>query len=423
MEAIRRDSAAARRLADAVDEPFTLIDVGCSGGVAAGWDLFGDKLRAWGFDPGRHEIERLTAAETRPGVRYVNGFVGLPQGHPAKGASIDPWRLDPWGRLSACRTQELQQARAAKPEETAGDQEDLMQRNLWREAALADPAKPIVLPDFLDAEGVTDLDFIKIDVDGTDFEILQSLEGRLSDPPVLGAVLEVNFFGGAGPQVNSFHNIDRFMRAQGFDLFDLTVRAYSLAALPRPYLYPHPLAAQTTGGRPWQGDALYLRDIGYPLAGRDASGWSHGKLLKLAALFAAAGLMDHTAELLLKCRERLARRVDVDATLDLLTQESQDAEPGLWTARRFATYRDYIAAFEADDPAFYDALRRGDAGRPAAEAEPQSAWLKEALAERDRQLSELRRQLDQATHQLGEARREAEAARRGSGWKLPFGKS
>ena len=80
MEAIRRDSPSARAIAAAIGEPFTLIDVGCSGGVDRGWDLFGERLVAYGFDPGRHEIERLTAGETRPGVRYVNGFVGLPDG-------------------------------------------------------------------------------------------------------------------------------------------------------------------------------------------------------------------------------------------------------------------------------------------------------------------------------------------------------
>jgi hypothetical protein len=420
MEAIRRDSAGARMIAAVVDQPFTLIDVGCSGGVDHGWDLFGDNLLAYGFDPGRHEIERLTAAETRPGVRYINGFVGLPDGHPAKGASVDPWRLDPWGRLSAYRTQELQQARAAQPLETAAGQEDLMQRNLWREAALADPAKPIVLPDFLGAEGVTDVDFIKIDVDGSDFEILQSLEGRLADPPVLGAVLEVNFFGGPGPQVNSFHNIDRFMRAQGFDLFDLTVRRYSLAALPRPYLYPHPLASQTTAGRPWQGDALYLRDVGYPFAGRDAGAWSDSKLLKLATLYAMTGLLDQAAELLLQHRDRLGAHLDINAVLDVLTQESQDADPDLWAGRCFSSYRSYIAAFESDDPAFYGALDRQAKAETEEPSDQQTAWLKEALAERDAALAETRRQLDQTTHRLHEVQREAEA--KPGGWKLPFGK-
>jgi hypothetical protein len=427
MEAIRRDSPSARLLAAALSDRFTLLDIGCSGGIDAGWNLFGEGLHAFGFDPGRHEIERLAAAERRPNVRYINGFVGLPDGHPAKGAAVDPWRLDPWGRLSAYRTQQLQQERAAAaaPLAEGAEQEDLMARNLWREAALADPARPIHLPAFLDAEGVVDVDFIKIDVDGTDFEILQSLESRLSDPPVLGAVLEVNFFGGPGPQVNSFHNVDRFMRAQGFDLFDLTVRRYALAALPRPYLYPLPLASQTTAGRPWQGDALYLRDVGYPFAqslpGRDASAWSDDKLLKLATLYAMTGLLDQAAELLILSRERLSLRLDIDAALDVMTRESQDSEPELWAERRFSSYGDYIAAYEADDPAFYGAqARRAARAQIEGPEDPQAAWLREALAERDAALADMRRQLDRAHHRINQAEHALDEARKPAGWSLGF---
>jgi hypothetical protein len=435
MQAIRRDSVSARTIAAAIATPFTLLDVGCSGGIDGGWDLFGDGLRAFGFDPSLHEIERLAAAEQRPGVRYVNGFVGLPAGHPARGASIDPWRLDPWGRLSAYRTQQLQQARAAaeakaqassQPPPAAAAQDDLMARNLWREADLADPARPIVLPQFLDEQGVRDVDFIKLDVDGTDFEILQSLDGRLDHPPVLGAVLEVNFFGGPDPHVNSFHNIDRFMRAQGFDLFDLTVRGYSLATLPRPFLYPHPLASQTTAGRPFQGDALYLRDVGYPFAGRDLSGWSDDKLLKLATLFAMTGLLDHAAEVLILFRERLAERLDIDATLDLMTRETQDGDADLWTGRRFPGYRDYIAAYEADDPAFYGAEPRRHAARQANDSPAedhaallaQAAWREEQLAERDAALVEARKTLDQTVHRLHQAEQTLLELKQSLAWKL-----
>jgi hypothetical protein len=430
MQAIRRDSASARIIAAAVATPFTLLDVGCSGGIDAGWDLFGEGLRAFGFDPSRHEIERLTATERRAGIRYVNGFVGLPEGHPARAASADPWRLDPWGRLSAYRTQQLQQARAARDqaapesEEDAAGQEGLMARNLWREAALANPAQPIVLPKFLDEQGISDVDFIKIDVDGTDFEILQSLESRLDHPPVLGAVLEVNFFGGPGPHVNSFHNVDRFMRAQGFDLFDLTVRSYALAALPRPFLYPHPLASQTTAGRPFQGDALYLRDVGYPFAeglpGRDLSGWSDDKLLKLATLFAMTGLLDHAAELLLQFRERLSERLDIDATLDLMTREIQDGDADLWAGRRFTRYSDYIAAYEADDPAFYgaDQRRQAAASDDHAGLRAKAVWREEQLAERDAALAETRKTLDQTVHRLHQAEETLLKLKQSLAWKL-----
>ena len=48
------------------------------------------------------------------------------------------------------------------------------------------------------------------------------------------------------------------MRQWGFDLFDLSLRRYSTGALPAPFEYDGP--AQTIFGRPYQGDAIYLRD-------------------------------------------------------------------------------------------------------------------------------------------------------------------
>ena len=52
MEGLRLDSAACRCIIDQLEEEkFTLIDVGCSGGIDPIWQLFGPRLKAFGFDP------------------------------------------------------------------------------------------------------------------------------------------------------------------------------------------------------------------------------------------------------------------------------------------------------------------------------------------------------------------------------------
>ncbi len=49
----------ARIVADRLgDSWFTLLDIGCSAGIDAVWRLFGDRLRAFGFDPNLDEIAR-----------------------------------------------------------------------------------------------------------------------------------------------------------------------------------------------------------------------------------------------------------------------------------------------------------------------------------------------------------------------------
>ena len=118
----------------------------------------------------------------------------------------------------------------------------------------------IAAPAYLNDSGIHSVDFLKIDVDGPDFEILNSFDLALETLGVLGVGIEVNYFGSAADTDYTFHNVDRFMKARGFELFGTTVRRYSLASLPSPYVSNFP--AETEFGRPLLGDALYVRDLG-----------------------------------------------------------------------------------------------------------------------------------------------------------------
>ena len=102
------------------------------------------------------------------------------------------------------------------------------------------PGSARLLQDFLLGRGVNDVDFIKIDVDGPDFLILRSLKSVLAETRVLGICIEVNFFGSDDPDAHTLHNVDRFLKSVGFELFDLSKRHYSMAALPAPYVYSVP---------------------------------------------------------------------------------------------------------------------------------------------------------------------------------------
>ncbi len=80
MEGIRPAKSFLRQLAGQLgDTRFTLIDIGCSGGIDEVWRIFGSRLRAFGFDPNLQDIERLNAAEAKhSGVEYIAAFVGPP---------------------------------------------------------------------------------------------------------------------------------------------------------------------------------------------------------------------------------------------------------------------------------------------------------------------------------------------------------
>lgn len=347
MEGFLEPTPFSRLVADALgDQQFTLIDVGCSSGIDSVWRAFGDHLKAFAFDPNVAEIERLAARETLPGVKYVAAFVGVPDDTP--GVELmqtgNFWARSPWSRLSVARTMQIQ---AAANERLSG--EERTQRNLWTEVPLADPKAPVVLGSFLRDRGVADIDFVKIDVDGADFIILRSLVSLLSETNVLGVGIEVNFHGSDDPDVHTFHNVDRLMKQQGFELFSLSARPYSVAALPAPYLLS--MAAQTQWGRLLQGDALYLRDVASP----DQLSWGNAigaaKLLKLAAIFSLAGLPDCGAEVLLAYRDIVASLIDVSAGLDALTAQCVPEDEGP------LSYAQYMAEYEVDGIRFWPKRR------------------------------------------------------------------
>ena len=314
---------------------FTLIDIGCSSGIHKAWRAFGDRLRAVGFDPQIEEIGRLSDSETFEDVRYVAEFVGLPAGH--KDATLLRrrrfWGREPFTRTSAAYV--LRQRRASHPPTDV--------------ARMASPANAIYLPDFLQAHDIRDVDFVKIDVDGPDFIILRAMIDMLAQTRVLGVGAEVNFYGTDAPDVNSFHNVDRLLRAHGFDLFALTTRPYSTAALPAPFQLTIP--AQTLFGRVLQGDAIYLRDLAAPEESKLANSMGWEKLLKLAALFSLANLPDCAAEVLVTFRSSIEPHLNVETALDMLVEQTIPPEEPV------PTYAEYMQDFETGGPRFWPALQ------------------------------------------------------------------
>jgi hypothetical protein len=326
-------------VAAALDSPFRLLDIGCSGGLDPRWRAFGPKLQAIGIDASKAECARLAKAETQPGIEYVSTFVAGAADRPVdlERGQASPLIMAVRERLSFMRTREIRQARLAQAEI-----EEKLRHNAWELTELADEAKPVLVSELLAERGWTDFDYLKIDIDGSDFEVLRTFDGKLQAAGVLGVQLEVNFVGTDSDTDHTFHNTDRFMRRQGYELMRLDVRTYSSRALPGRYVWPTP--AETLFGRPFQGEAWYARDF-------DGASLDRGKLLKLAAIYAAVEVPDMAAELLAKRRGELAG-LDIDRGLDLLAAQAQPDR-----ARKL-DYRQYMQGFEADAAHFY--RREGD---------------------------------------------------------------
>ncbi len=325
-------------------ERFTFVDVGCSGGIDPVWRIFGERLRAIAFDASVDECERLTASEDHPSIKYMAGFVGMPPDHPFHARVSGKLRhiRNALPRTSAGRMAELQRERL----KTASLEEKL-HHNAWGMTQLADPSKVVVVPAVLRDLSWSDVDLLKIDIDGPDFEVLHSFDGHFDSLGLLAARLEVNLNGGPGDWEHTFHNTDRFMRARGFELFALDVRNYSISALPAPFAITSP--AQSITGRPYQAEAFYALDPMGPDWRDIGTNMRSEKLAKLAAIFSIWNQPDSAAEILIAARERLQDIFDVDVGLELLTGQAQpNVTPAL-------PYKDYMAAFEAGAPQFFPA--------------------------------------------------------------------
>jgi hypothetical protein len=159
-----------------------------------------------------------------------------------------------------------------------------------------------------------------VDTDGADYDVLLGADDLLRNGRVLGLAVEAQFHGPVGPDANLFSNIDGYLRARGFSLFELEVYRYSRGALPAPFQLEIP--AQTVTGQVSWGEAIYLRDLGDEAYERM---WgfepSRVDLYKLISMFEIFGLVDCAAELVLKYGPHLGSETDCAAFLDVLAGE------------------------------------------------------------------------------------------------------
>jgi hypothetical protein len=326
------------------DDPFMLFDIGCALGIDPVWRFFGDDLRAHGFDPQEEECAKLEQREKSPHVHFHPAFVGLPSsdvfhqpraaGTRTGGSYFDPGAL--FARGSSYAANVRKQARMGPVPSSS-----LESTEQWSDRPLA--SRKVAISDFVEEHRVGNIDFVKIDTDGGDLEAATSCRGVIRRTNILGFMVECYFTGSDDPTENSFHNVDAFMRANGFLLYALSANRYSRAALPAPFLYP--ALYQTVSGQPIWGDMIYLRDA----ASTDyRSVWgedlSTTKLLKLACLYELFQLPDCAAELIVAHRDRVRPLADPATLLNLLTPRFRD---------RDRSHDEYLQLFEENAEAFF----------------------------------------------------------------------
>jgi FkbM family methyltransferase len=317
-------------------EQFVLIDVGAGGGIGNHWLVFGEKLRAYAFEPLLGECERLSRLSGSDRIQYFPYFVGDGKKTPeskriAEGQLRN--RAGFFARSSAFLAEQLLQERSI--ERIAGEKSPQLSNTF------------ITLDSFAEEQKLADLDFLKIDTDGSDYDVLNGAREILNRKNVLGITVEFSFNAPAGAgTIGLFPDVDRFCKERGYSLYDLSPRHISRKQLPAPFVYSFP-AETLTGPVDW-GDALYIKDFCDPgYLEKWPQELSDQKLVKLACIFEIFELPDCAAELILTFPETFEKATGnrTEQLLDLLT-------PSL-RAKQFS-YRQYNEHFRTNLQDFYN---------------------------------------------------------------------
>lgn len=309
------------------DSPIVIVDVGARDGFNAEWKVFEDCLRVYCFEPDEAECARLNANAPQ-NVYYIPAALGSRSGEAV-----------------------LYQTKLSYSTGLYKTDMTYFSRLLNRDNGIVVGEQSIrlsTLGDILSSYEVRSVDFIKLDAEGAELDILQGATALLSSPRLAGILSEVRF----QREINNapiFSDLDAFLRPHGFHLYDLQFYHQSRHILPYPSLADYLLAtgerffAYTTHGQIMDGDALYFRDLLTPINAERATKLDAAQILKYAAFFEIYSLNDCAAELLVANQFALNNIVNCSQLLDLLTPQVGEERPG------FREYRNRYFGRRDDD--------------------------------------------------------------------------
>ena len=250
--------------------PLVLVDVGARGGVRGNWLPARPHLRVIGFEPEPREFTQLSQKAATEGgtVRFFNTAL-----HNRRGPL----------KLFIAKDRGL----------TSMFEPDRVFLDTFPDAGRFDTVDAVeieadTLDNVLRAGSVNDVDFVKVDTQGSELFILEG--GRHTLEHVVGVEVEVEF----APIYKGqplFADVDRYMRDAGFALFDL-----------RPCYWKR-TAGRSVGGPRGQiiwADALYLRTLPSlaELIAALAPDRHKAKLLKAVASSVLYGYYDYALAIL-----------------------------------------------------------------------------------------------------------------------------
>lgn len=288
------------------DQQYVVIDIGARGGVDPLWSHFIPVADFVAFEPDAKECERLGGLHPPGGavrISYVPLAIGAATGTQRFYATKFPYSSgfhrgnDAWLSRFPFTTLDVV------------DEIDVA---------------TVSLDDFAQGSAWKHMDFLKIDVEGAEYDVLAGASTMLRSHKVLGIKTEFWW----DPVIKSqraFADIDTLLRANGFRFFDLVLHTYPRSTLPMGRID----GTITAGGlhleppkpygQAFTGDALYFRDpVGDLREGRPSIAWEADTLLRLCGILDVYDYGDCAIEILEAFRDSHLSGIDVDPLMDAL---------------------------------------------------------------------------------------------------------
>ena len=280
--------------------PLRVIDGGSRGGSAGQWELYGDQLELVSFEADEKECRRLNEANAASGNgRQKHYPVALGR---RKGQAV------------------LNVARFPDSSTLLKNNDDLLHRFGMARFLEHTGSVSVDLTDvssFFKENGMKYVDFMKLDVEGVELEVLEGAEELVADS-LLGLTVEV-WFHKEHVDRPLFSDIDAYLRRFGFVLFDLR----ELSRWKRKTQSGDGFDSCTGSGQLMFANALYLRDLPAMIHQEGWSAGEHSRLraLKLASLAELFCYTDFAIEVLQSAQKAGLLRAPEAATLVQLLEK------------------------------------------------------------------------------------------------------
>jgi FkbM family methyltransferase len=182
------------------ESPIVLVDVGVSGGFKKIWEPMKQYLKVVGFEPDERALECLSGDHDCMSEVYLGKALFREK-----------------GEQNFYMTRKQQVSSIYKPNRQILDYYSNPERfDIMKKVSLSCDT----MDNQLAQNGISNVDFIKLDTQGSELDILQGAEVTLDQSGVFGVEVEVEFQELYENQP-LFPEVDTFMRKKGFQLFDI----------------------------------------------------------------------------------------------------------------------------------------------------------------------------------------------------------